>query len=140
VLRKHPMVAIAERQTILVVDDSSVVRKVTRNMLEQVGYRVVSAEDGPAALTTSREYSGPIHLLLTDVVMPGMNGPELADRVLASRPDTRVLFMSGVVRATDLEEGKPFLAKPYGQMDLLRKVEEVLPPPVNTPDAISSRL
>jgi CheY-like chemotaxis protein len=134
------MGAVADRQTILVVDDSSVVRKVTRNMLEQVGYQVVSAEDGPAALTASREYSGPIHLLLTDVVMPGMNGPELADRVLASRPDTRVLFMSGVVRATDLEEGKSFLAKPYGQMDLLRKVEEVLPPRANAPAAASPQL
>jgi two-component system, cell cycle sensor histidine kinase and response regulator CckA len=129
------MVSVADRQTILVVDDSSVVRRVTRNMLEQVGYRVVSAEDGPTALTASSEYSGRIHLLLTDVVMPGMNGPELADRVLASRPDTRVLFMSGVVRATDLQEGKPFLAKPYGQLDLLRKVEEVLPPLGSTPGA-----
>jgi two-component system, cell cycle sensor histidine kinase and response regulator CckA len=131
------MAAGAARQTILVVDDSSVVRKVTRNMLEQFGYQVVSAEDGPAALTASREFSGPIHLLLTDVVMPGMNGPELADRVLASRPDTRVLFMSGVVTATDLEAGKPFLAKPYGQLDLLRKVEEVLPPSNPWPVALS---
>ena len=104
-------------------------------MLEQVGYRVVSAGDGYAALDASRDYQGPIHLLLTDVVMPGMDGPELAQQMHALRPDTRVLFMSGVVRATDLQEGRPFLAKPYGQLDLLRKVEELLAPPPNPSEA-----
>jgi two-component system cell cycle sensor histidine kinase/response regulator CckA len=123
------MATATDRATILVVDDSSVVRKVTRNMLEQVGYRVVLASDGKAALKASQEYPGAIHLLLTDVVMPGMNGPELARQLLLKRPDTRVLFMSGVVTSGDLEPGKPFLPKPYGQLDLLRKVEEVLPQP-----------
>jgi two-component system cell cycle sensor histidine kinase/response regulator CckA len=113
-------------QTILVVDDSFVVRDVTRKMLQSVGYHVLSAADGEAALKVSQQHVGTIHLLLTDVVMPGMNGQELARAVISARPDTRVLFMSGIVTAGDLEEGKPFLAKPYGQIDLLRKVEELL--------------
>jgi hypothetical protein len=117
---------VAGTQTILVVDDSFVVRDVTRKMLQSVGYRVLSAEDGEAALKVSQQHVGPIHLLLTDVVMPGMNGQELAGEVIAARPDTRVLFMSGIVTAMDLEEGRPFLPKPYGQIDLLRKVEELL--------------
>jgi two-component system cell cycle sensor histidine kinase/response regulator CckA len=115
-------------KTILVVDDSSVVRKVTKNMLEQAGYRVVLASDGYAAMKALQEYPGAIHLLLTDVVMPGMNGSELARQVLVVRPDTRVLFMSGVVGPSDLQPGRPFLPKPYGQIDLLRKVEEILTP------------
>ena len=122
------------RQTILVVDDSSVVRRVTRGMLEQAGYRVVAAKDGYAALNASLEFPGPIHLLLTDVVMPGMNGRELAREVLIRRPSIQVLYMSGVVTAGDLDPGKPFLPKPYSQLDLIRKVEELLPPPSRSGD------
>jgi two-component system cell cycle sensor histidine kinase/response regulator CckA len=113
-------------ETILVVDDSFVVRDVTRKMLQSVGYRVLSAADGEAALKVSQQHVGPINLLLTDVVMPGMNGQELAQAVITARPDIKVLFMSGIVTARDLAEGRPFLAKPYGQIDLLRKVEELL--------------
>jgi two-component system cell cycle sensor histidine kinase/response regulator CckA len=116
-------------QTILVVDDSFVVRDVTRKMLQSVGYHVLSAADGKAALKISQQHAGPIHVLLTDIVMPGMNGQELAREVVAARPDTRILFMSGIVTAADLEEGRPFLPKPYGHIDLLRKVEEVLATP-----------
>jgi two-component system cell cycle sensor histidine kinase/response regulator CckA len=131
------MASVVDGRTILVVDDSSVVRKVTRNMLEQVGYRVVLASDGYAALKALQEFPGSIHLLLTDVVMPGMNGSELAQQVLAVRPDIRVLFMSGVVSPADLAPGRPFLPKPYGQVDLLRKVEEVLASPAPTPQPSS---
>lgn len=118
--------AAIETQTILVVDDSAVVRDVTRKMLESVGYHVLSAADGPAAMKLSQDYNGPIDLLLTDVVMPGMDGQELAGAMAAARPDTKILFMSGIVTAKDLEEGRPFLPKPYGHVDLLRKVERVL--------------
>jgi CheY-like chemotaxis protein len=71
-------------------------------------------------------HSGPIDLLVTDLVMPEMDGRELAGCVTASRPNTRVLFMSGEVPAADLQPSKPFLVKPYGPHDLLQKVEEVL--------------
>jgi two-component system, cell cycle sensor histidine kinase and response regulator CckA len=115
-----------QAQTILVVDDSAVVRDVTKKMLESVGYHVLSAANGTAALQVSQQHIGPIDLLLTDVVMPGMNGQELASAVATARPDTKILFMSGIVTGKDLDEGRPFLPKPYGHVDLLRKVERVL--------------
>jgi CheY-like chemotaxis protein len=115
-----------DARTILVVDDSSVICDVTRRILQPLGYQVLSATDGYTALQTSEQYPGPIDLLLTDVIMPGMDGRELADRVMESRPRTRVLYMSGAVQAEDLQPGKPFLAKPYGHVELLRKVEEML--------------
>ncbi|MCA1837360.1 MAG: response regulator [Actinobacteria bacterium] len=118
--------AAMQAQTILVVDDSAVVRDVTRKMLESVGYRVLSAPNGPDAMRLSQQHIGPIDLLLTDVVMPGMSGQDLASAVAAARPDTKILFMSGIVTAKDLDEGRPFLPKPYGHVDLLRKVEGVL--------------
>src|SRR5277367_167427 len=82
-------------ETILVVEDEVNLRRLARQYLEKQGYTVLEAVDGSAAINISSSYPGPIHLLLTDVIMPGMNGKELAQRLTALRPETRVLYMSG---------------------------------------------
>src|SRR6267142_1944711 len=82
-------------ETILVVDDEIQVRALARDILVGAGYRVLEAEDGETALKITEEHQGAIHLLLTDIMMPGINGKELADRIAALRPDTKMIFMSG---------------------------------------------
>lgn len=118
-------------ETVLVVEDEPLVRSLAVRGLQDQGYRVLQAEDGPAALAASRAYDGDIHLLVTDVVMPGMNGKELADRLSAERTGLRVLYVSGytdhaVVRHGVLEEGIAFLSKPFDMSSLARTVREVL--------------
>src|SRR5260370_15791127 len=81
-------------ETILVVDDEALVRSLARDILLGAGYRVLEAEDGEQALRVAEEHPGAIHVLLTDVVMPGINGKELADRLAAVHPDTKAIFMS----------------------------------------------
>ena len=80
-------------ETILVVDDEGQVRNLARDILLGAGYRVLEAEDGEQALRLAEQHPGAIHVLLTDIMMPGMNGKELADRVAATRPDTKMIFM-----------------------------------------------
>jgi hypothetical protein len=116
-----------QARTILVVDDSTVVRDVTRKMLQQAGYTVLYAGDGQSALKVSRQHSGPIDLLVTDVVMPGMAGQELAKRLVEGRPDIRVLFISGLVQERATRGLGAFLMKPYTQPDLLDMVAKLLP-------------
>ena len=82
-------------ETILVVDDESQVRSLARDILQGAGYRVLEAEDGEQALRLAEQHPGAIHVLLTDIMMPGINGKELADRLAANRPDTKMIFMSG---------------------------------------------
>jgi CheY-like chemotaxis protein len=118
-------------ETVLVVEDEPLVRSLAVRALQDQGYHVLQAEDGPAALTVSQANEGEIHLLVTDVVMPGMNGKELADRLSAERPGLRVLYVSGytdhaVVRHGVLEEGIAFLSKPFDMGNLTRMVREVL--------------
>jgi signal transduction histidine kinase/CheY-like chemotaxis protein len=118
-------------ETILVVEDEPVVRSLAVRALVDQGYRVLQAADGPGALATARGHEGRIHLLVTDVVMPGMNGRELADRLTGERPGVRVLYVSGytdhaVVRHGVLEEGIAFLSKPFDLSELVRTVREVL--------------
>src|SRR5256885_597626 len=118
-------------ETVLVVEDVPAVRAVTREMLKRYGYNVLEAADGPTALQLAAAYAEPIHLLLTDVVMPEMNGRDLADRIQAARPATRVLFMSGytddaVVRHGILQDGIAYLQKPFTPGSLATKVREVL--------------
>src|SRR5690348_17916580 len=86
---------VAERKTILVVDDEDKLRDILKIGLTRHGFSVLEAGSGEAALQLCQDYQGPIHLLLVDVVMPGMSGVELAPRVLTSRPDTKVILMSG---------------------------------------------
>jgi len=120
-------------ETILVVEDEAPVRAVTRQLLERNGYTVLEAADGPAALALVDGDAGGRHieLLLTDVIMPGMSGRELADQLKSRRPEVRVLFMSGytddaVVRHGMLEPGLAYLEKPFRPQSLLRKVRSVL--------------
>jgi len=116
-------------ETVLLVEDEEAVRRVAAKTLESSGYRVLTAKDGPEALTVAARESGTINLLLTDMVMPGMTGRELAERLVVARPATRVLYMSGytedaVVRGT--AAGLAFLQKPFEPEALARKVREVL--------------
>jgi PAS domain S-box-containing protein len=117
-------------ETVLVVEDEGAVRRLAVEVLRRHGYRVLEAGAPGDALLAAEQEPGPIHLLLSDVVMPRMGGPELAERITAQRPDTRVLFMSGYVagqlaEAPDVE----LLEKPFGPRDLLHAVRRVLDAP-----------
>jgi two-component system cell cycle sensor histidine kinase/response regulator CckA len=119
------------RETILLVEDDDAVRLVTAAMLRTFGYRVLDAAGGMEAIRRCREHPGPIHLLLTDVVMPLMNGREVATRVAALVPGVKTLFMSGytddsVLRHGILDDGVAFLSKPLSHEALGRKLREVL--------------
>jgi CheY-like chemotaxis protein len=128
---KHRPRAVAWRETILLVEDEPLVRSVAREMLRCLGYRVLEAADSREALRICREQKHRIHLMLSDVVMPGMNGPELAEHVVSLTQGIRVLFMSGftcgvIGGSVGRDPGLPFLNKPFSFSDLDRKVSEVL--------------
>ena len=112
-------------ETVLLVEDEEVVRNLARRILRDGGYRVIEAGSGEEALHLAGEHAGRIDLLLTDVVMPGMNGRELADRLVEIRPGTRVVFMSGYTEDVILQRGvsgeRAFLAKPFTPPMLARK-------------------
>ena len=131
-------------ETILVVDDEADVCELARDCLVAAGYTVLEARDGDEALRIAEGHTESIHLLLTDVMMPRLNGVELAGRLTRQRPDTKVLYMSGfaVVGAQTehlsgpgLQPGDPILPKPFSPAALTRKVREVLdrPAPSRSP-------
>jgi two-component system cell cycle sensor histidine kinase/response regulator CckA len=118
-------------ETILVVEDEAALREITRECLENRGYTVLEAAHGMGALELSQVYKAPIHLLITDVIMPGLTGRELAQRLTAERPEMKVIYMSGytddaVIRRGVLAEETPFVQKPFTAAHLDRKVREVL--------------
>lgn len=118
-------------ETILVVEDEDTLRSAANRILGAAGYAVLLAANGAEALQTSAKFAGPIHLLLTDVVMPGMNGRVLAEQLLLTRPDVKVVYMSGytdnaIVHHGVLDAGTHFLNKPVGAAELTRKIREVL--------------
>ncbi len=118
-------------ETILVVEDEAAIRQLTNLILQKAGYTVLLAEGPADAEQISGSHAGPIHLLLTDVVMPGVRGPELAERLLRQRPDLLVLYMSGytddaIAHHGLLEAGVEFLQKPFTPLGLTNKVREVL--------------
>ncbi len=118
-------------ETLLLVEDETRLRELMRDILLSQGYQVLAARDGLEALQIAEAYLGPIHLLLTDVVLPRLNGKELADRLCTSRPNMQVLFTSGytdnvIAHHGVLHEGVHFLAKPFELDTLARKVREVL--------------
>jgi signal transduction histidine kinase/DNA-binding response OmpR family regulator len=118
-------------ETILLVEDEEAVRRLARLILEGQGYAVIEAPSAASALAIAEQHATPIHLVLTDVVMPGMNARELSQALTRIRPSARVLFMSGytgdtIVRHGVLEPGIAFLQKPFTPADLARKVREVL--------------
>ena len=121
-------------ETVLVAEDDDKVRDLVYEILQYSGFAVLEARRGEDALRLAGEHAGPIHLLITDVVMPGMDGRDLAESLTALRPETRVLYISGfmdeaVVRHGVLEPGLAFLEKPFVPEALLRKVREVLKAP-----------
>ena len=118
-------------ETILLVEDEDGVRELAREYLEMGGYKVIEAEDGHTALELAAMHGGPIHLLLTDIVMPGISGREVAERIRALRPDIKVLYMSGytdqvVVHQGILDEDAMFLQKPFTMTTLSSKLRELL--------------
>jgi len=127
-------IAVHGGETVLLAEDQDQVRAVAQSILRRQGYRVIVAQNAGEALLLCEAHSGPIHLLLTDVVMPHLSGTDLAKRIAITRPETKVLFMSGytddsVVRHGVLEAGVAFLQKPFSPESLARKVREVLDGP-----------
>ena len=119
------------QETILVVEDEDALRQLARRLLERLGYQVLEAANPNEALEVCARHDGGIHLLLTDVVMPQMSGKELAERIRATKPGLKTLFMSGYAAETIaqrgvLEEGIHFLPKPFSPDDLAKKVREAL--------------
>ena len=118
-------------ETILIVEDEEAVRELIQTVLTEKGFDVIVSLDPQHAEKIASEFAGEIHLLLTDMVMPGMSGRELAERISAKRRDIRVLFMSGytdnvITSGGMLQEGLAFLQKPFSPAALVRKVREVL--------------
>lgn len=127
---KTPAKSLRGSETVLLVEDAESLRKLTSEILQSNGYTLLEAADGEEAIARARQHRGPIQILLTDVVMPGMNGRTLAEKLTTERPEMNVLFMSGY---TDLamghqgilEEGSCLLQKPFTQETLLAKLREV---------------
>lgn len=119
------------RETILVVDDAETIRRMVCAMLEQNGYGCLEASDGHEALQALQEE--PVHLVLTDVVMPGMGGAELASRLSRERPEVRIMFMSGYSEYPVVHHARRmpslFLAKPFTAGALMSKIRQVLDEP-----------
>jgi len=118
-------------ETILVAEDEADLRDLTRIFLQEYGYRVITASSAEQAIQTAEKISGPIHLLLTDVIMPGMSGRQLAERIRCKRPQTKIVYMTGytddmVMPHKVLEPGVQLLQKPFTRADLARKVRSTL--------------
>jgi len=130
------IVRLTGSETVLLVEDQEQVRVLTKRLLEARGYRVLVAASGPEALQLAEHHAGQIHLLVTDVVMPGMSGREVGLLLAPTRRDMRVLYFSGypdpsVVHQGVLAPGTPFLQKPFTSEALARKVREVLDGPTS---------
>jgi len=118
-------------ETILVVEDETGVRELASEFLKTGGYTVLVASDGVAALKLNMEHAGPIHLLLTDMVMPRMNGKELAQKVSETRPKIQVVFMTGYAEFPEKNGGKTspserILQKPFSRATLLEMVRQAV--------------
>ena len=121
-------------KTILVVEDEPVVLDLVNNILQDEGYNVISARNGEEALQIEEEHTGPIDLVLTDIVMPGMSGGELIQRLQARKPGVHVLYMSGYTKYTVVNHGilesvDSFIWKPFSPAELLQKIRELLDGP-----------
>ncbi|MFP4531604.1 MAG: PAS domain S-box protein [Desulfobacterales bacterium] len=121
----------AGTETILIVEDEMPVLQMSRQILERLGYTVQTAENPSAALQLSEAYNGTIHLLITDVIMPEMNGRDLASRMAMSRPGLKILFMSGytadvIAHKGVIDQGVKFIQKPFSMQELAVKVREAI--------------
>jgi two-component system, cell cycle sensor histidine kinase and response regulator CckA len=128
---EEPVASVPGTETILLAEDEANLRYLARQFLEKQGYKVIEAADGAAAMQIAVAHEGVIHLLLTDVIMPGMNGRELAQRISEIRPQTKILYMSGYTENVighngTLDAGVQLLQKPFTLRDLKRKVREIL--------------
>jgi signal transduction histidine kinase len=125
------------QETILIVEDEELVRRVARRILQHYGYTILEAGTGKEALIIGEQYPGPIHLLLTDVMMPEMGGKELVDHWKDQHPETRVIFTSGytenaIAHNGNLDQDIHFIQKPYRPNTLARMVREVLDDHLNS--------
>jgi len=128
---KSPTATLQGTETVLLVEDADALRKLARSFLLEHGFSVLVASNGEEAAQVAKSFNGPIHLLLTDVVMPGMNGRALSDHLHPQRPDMKVLYMSGytdsfIAGHGVLEEGMHLLHKPFTEDVLIGKIREVL--------------
>src|SRR5690348_3946727 len=115
--------------TVLVVEDETSLRTFTCTLLQNHGYTVLEAGDGEEALALARQYQKPIHLLLTDMIMPGMNGPAVAEKLASAHPEAKVLFMSGYTGFVSrglIDPNAVLVSKPFTREELLRKIQQVL--------------
>jgi CheY-like chemotaxis protein len=127
----HDATAPTGSETILLVEDEEGVRRLARGILERYGYHVLLARDGAEAVALCHGHRGEIHLMVTDVIMPGMGGAESAELIQHMRPEMKVLFMSGyadraVTQHLVLDADTPYLQKPFTPAVLARKVRDVL--------------
>jgi two-component system, cell cycle sensor histidine kinase and response regulator CckA len=118
-------------ETLLIVENESAIRNLLQMALRRNGYIVLAAESGREALEFARNHAGAIHLLITDVMMPDMDGPELVRQISTIRPDTRALFMSGYMDDTLGDRGilftnANFIQKPFSPRTIAQKVREIL--------------
>ena len=123
-----------DSETLLIVEDQDEVRHFVVGVLKSLGYKVMEFGTGSEALLAVEQHVGPIHLLLTDVVMPGMNGKELAGRVKLLRPEIRVVYMSGyaadvISQRGLLDPGVQYIAKPFSRDALAARIRETLDQP-----------
>jgi len=123
--------AVGGTETILLVEDEESVRQLVRDTLSAKGYQVLEGENGEAGMAAAARHQGKIHLVITDVVMPGMGGREMVKQLIETRPETKVLYLSGytedaIVSDGSIEKGTAFLQKPFTLQNLSRKVREVL--------------
>ena len=129
--QRLPVIELGGSETVLIVEDDDGLRKFAQNALQQHGYRVLDAENGEDALKVGKAHEGPIHLMITDVVMPRMGGKEAAERLQSLYPQMKVIYMSGytdnaIVHHGVLAPGLNFLQKPFSAEGLARKVREAL--------------
>jgi len=129
---------LGQGETVLVVEDEPAIRELTGRILSRRGYRVMVAADGAQALLLAAAHDGEIELLMTDVVMPQMQGKEVAERLRAARPALRVLYISGYARPVlassgTLDAGVTLLEKPFSENALLKAVRQVLDETVGVP-------
>ena len=118
-------------ETILLVEDESAIRRLLTELLKYSGFTILQADNGVKALQVADQHAGPIHLLITDIVMPQMSGRVLAEQLIVRRPDMKVLYISGyeahaIVHQGILDEGAPFLPKPFSNDALLKKIHKLL--------------
>jgi len=131
VVRHFPEISVQGWETVLLVEDEEAVRRAACEFLTLCGYKVLEAKDGQHGIQVARSYSGPIHLMITDVVMPHMSGSQLAQQLTLERPSMRVMFVSGYAEKTILQHGvlessAKFLQKPFTLKALGQKIRAVL--------------